>query len=375
MRIATIVGARPQFIKSAPVSRVLARTPGAEEVVVHTGQHYDENMSNIFFRELGLPEPRVNLHVGSHSNATQAGRLIEALERTLRDIRPDRVLVYGDTNSTMAGAIAAAHLGIPIAHVEAGLRGFDRSVPEEINRVVTDHLADLLFCPSATAVAHLRNEGITKGVHQVGDVMYDCVLLFRELVDSRSAVLRQLDVEPGRYFLTTIHRAENTDDPGRLGGLVQALLEINDSLGTVVWPVHPRARKSIDEAGIRGTDRLRLTQPLSYLDMQRLISSARCVLTDSGGIQKETFFHRVPCLTLRERSEWVETVQLGFNHVVGTDPQRIVAAARWAAVPHGRNFAEPYGDGNAADAIVALLTNTSTQPAGSTAAPCGQLRD
>jgi UDP-GlcNAc3NAcA epimerase len=357
MKILTVVGARPQFVKAAVVSRAFRDAgPGrVEEVLVHTGQHYDLELSGAFFAELGIPEPAYNLGVGSAPNGAQTGRMLEMLEGIILAERPDCVLVYGDTNSTLAGALAAAKLHVPVAHVEAGLRSFNRRMPEEINRVLTDHVSDLLFCPTDAAVANLHREGITTGVHHVGDVMYDCVLAFRQIAECRSSVLESLELEPGAYFFATIHRAENTDDPARLKSILDALLRINDGLGPVVWPVHPRTRKAIERSGLAGHEALRTTAPLPYLDSQRLIANARCVLTDSGGIQKEATFHGVPCLTLRDETEWVETVERGYNKLVGAETDRIFAEASSAHFPAGARPDGLYGDGRASAAVVRIL--------------------
>lgn len=355
MKLVTVVGARPQFIKAATVSRLLdsGHVAGLEELLVHTGQHYDPELSKVFFEQLGIPTPHLNLAVGSHSPSTQTGRMLEALDGALREIRPDRVLVYGDTNSTLAGALAAAHLGIPVAHVEAGLRSFERSMPEEINRVLTDRLADILFCPTPVAVENLRREGITDGVHHVGDVMYDCVRLFRDAM-SRADTVERLGLEPREYFLATVHRAENTDDPSRLRSIVAALGDVSDQ-SPVVWPVHPRAREAMRRGGIPEPEGVRSISPLPYIEFQALIADARCVLTDSGGLQKEAYFHRVPCVTLRDVTEWTETVEHGFNVLAGADRARIVSAAISATFPSGDGVPELYGGGHAAEAIVNIL--------------------
>lgn len=323
MKIVTIVGARPQFIKAAAVSRVLRRQ--IREVLVHTGQHYDGNMSQVFFEELEIPPPDFNLGVGSGEHGAQTGAILAAVEKVLQKEKPDRVLVYGDTNSTLAGALAAAKLHVPVAHVEAGLRSFNRRMPEEINRVLTDHVADLLFCPSQTAVDHLAAEGIRTGVHRVGDVMYEALMHAVRLAERNSRALERLQLAPGAYALATIHRADNTDDPARLGRLVAALQEVARTL-PVVFPVHPRTRRRLlDLAPGRG---LHLVEPLGYLDMVRLETRAALILTDSGGIQKEAYWLRVPCITLREETEWVETVQQGWNVLAGADPERIVHCVR-----------------------------------------------
>lgn len=323
MTIVTIVGARPQFIKAAAVSRGLRKR--FREILVHTGQHYDGNMSQVFFDELGIPRPDVNLEIGSGAHGAQTGAMLTAIEEVLLREKPDRVLVYGDTNSTLAGALAAAKLHIPVAHVEAGLRSFNRRMPEEINRVLTDHIADLLFCPSQTAVGHLAAEGIRHGVHRVGDVMYEALMHAVSLARGKSDVLNRLGVAPGQYALATIHRAENTDDPARLARLMEALQAVARDR-PVLFPVHPRTRSRLPVLAAAGG--LRLLEPAGYLDMARLEADAAVILTDSGGIQKEAYWLRVPCVTLREETEWVETVQQGWNVLAGADSERIVEAAR-----------------------------------------------
>lgn len=356
MKVLTVVGARPQFVKAAVVSRAFNEVAPRHirEVLVHTGQHYDEELSDIFFKQLGIPAPAYHLGIGSAPHGAQTGRMLEALEQVLSRERPERVLVYGDTNSTLAGALAAAKLNLPLAHVEAGLRSFKRSMPEEVNRVLTDHVSDLLFCPTKAAVENLRREGITSGVRLVGDVMYDCVLAFKPLAEKCSRILERLEVSPKGYFLATVHRAENTDDPARLKSILGALVELNDRVAPVVWPVHPRSRRSLEEHGIPLPSTLRATPPLPYLDLQRLMAGARCVLTDSGGMQKEALFHGVPCLTMRDETEWVETIEHGFNYLVGADGALIVERAREARPPRGR-ARSLYGDGRASAAIVEAL--------------------
>jgi UDP-GlcNAc3NAcA epimerase len=349
MKIMTVVGARPQFVKAAAMSRPLRARH--EEVLVHTGQHYDYAMSGIFFEGLGLPAPDVNLGVGSGTHGLQTARMLEAIEAVLLARRPDWVLVYGDTNSTLASALAAAKLSVPIAHVEAGLRSFDRGMPEEINRVVTDQLASLLLCPSETAASHLAAEGITRNVHVVGDVMLDLLCGARPQLAARaSTVLAGLGVTERAYVLATVHRSANTDGRGPLADIVKALSALEEP---VVFPVHPRTRAALAAAACVPMPHVRLIDPVGYLDMVALIASARVVLTDSGGIQKEAYWLGVPCLTLRTETEWVETVQTGWNTLVGADPTRIVEAARSVAPP---TVHPPlYGDGDAASRCVELL--------------------
>jgi UDP-GlcNAc3NAcA epimerase len=327
MKVVTVVGARPQFIKAAPVSRELRKA--AVEILVHTGQHYDDKMSDVFFRELHIPTPDYHLGVGSGSHGVQTGEMLRRTEEVLLAEKPDVLLVYGDTNSTLAGALAAAKLHIPVAHVEAGLRSLNKSMPEEINRLLTDHMSDLLFCPTETAVDNLSREGITKGVHLVGDVMYDSVRFNLRLAEAGSQIVQELQLPPSGYALATVHRAENTDNPERLSAIFQALDLIAAEL-PVVMPLHPRTRRQLEMTG-RSPARVRLIAPASYLDMLLLEKNARVILTDSGGVQKEARWLCVPCVTLRNETEWVETVQSGWNVLVGTDTRRIVAAALHAA--------------------------------------------
>ena len=349
-KIASIVGARPQFIKAAPVSRAL-RTARHTEVLVHTGQHYDENMSAIFLDELDLPPPAYNLGIGSGMHGAQTGAMLAGVEQVLTVEQPDWALIYGDTNSTLAGALAAAKLHIRIAHVEAGLRSFNRRMPEEINRVVADHLSDLLLVPSQTAVDNLAREGITRGVHLVGDVMADALAFAAERAQNHSNVLTQLGVAERGYLLVTIHRPENTDHLARLKNILAALFELGEP---IVFPVHPRTRKVLETINLKSEIRnLKLIEPVGYLGMVRLEQSARMILTDSGGIQKEAYWLRVPCVTLRDETEWVETVQAGWNIVTAADTARIVQAVRAFNPPADHPLL--YGDGHAAERIVALL--------------------
>lgn len=349
MKVLSVVGARPQFIKAAPVSRALRRV--AHEVLVHTGQHYDYGMSAIFFDELQIPPPDYNLKVGSGSHGWQTGQMLIHIEETLLKEQPDWVLVYGDTNSTLAGALAAVKLHIPLAHVEAGLRSFNREMPEEHNRVLTDHAADLLFCPTQTAADHLAQEGVTRGVHLVGDVMYDAVLYNIALAEQRSGVLARLGLEPGSYALATIHRPSNTDDPARLQAILAALRALAAGC-PVVFPVHPRTRQKLTGLDAHAPD-FHLIEPVGYLDMLLLERHAKLILTDSGGVQKEAYFFAVPCLTLRRETEWVETVDAGWNRLVGDDPSSIVQLAH---SPRPAGSPPPlFGDGHAAEQIAALL--------------------
>ena len=312
-RIVTVVGARPQFIKAAALSRALRATPALSEDLIHTGQHFDDNMSAVFFRELGIPAPRFNLNIHGGQHGQMTGRMLEAIEHVLVDVAPDLVLVYGDTNSTLAGALAAAKLHIPVAHVEAGLRSFNRRMPEEVNRVLVDHLSALLFCPTFAAVAQLGREGITQGVYHTGDVMFDATLHARQAALQGADVLHRFALNAGDYLLCTLHRSENTDDEARLGALIAHVRATADG-APVIFPVHPRTRQALARCAI-ATDGLRLIEPLGYFDMHALLAGARQVLTDSGGVQKEAYFHRVPCVTLRDDTEWNETLAAGWNRL------------------------------------------------------------
>lgn len=352
MKVLTVVGARPQFIKAAPVSRALGAA-GHSEFLVHTGQHYDRQMSQVFFEELGLREPAVNLEVGSGSHGWQTAQMLQGLEETMQEQRPDFVLVYGDTNSTIAAALAACKLQLRVAHVEAGLRSFNREMPEEHNRVLTDHCSDLLFCPTQTAVSNLAREGINQGVHLVGDTMFDAILQFGALASGR-ATLAQLGVQRRGYLLATLHRPYNTDVPENLGKILGALADTGE---TVIFPVHPRTRAKISALnGALGAiaDNVRMIEPVGYLDMLVLEQNARLILTDSGGMQKEAYFSSVPCVTLRPETEWVETVAAGWNVLTGAERDNIVRAVTEHKWPTGTP-PQVFGDGAAAQKIVAVL--------------------
>ncbi len=366
MKVVTIVGARPQFIKAAPVSRELRKRH--VEILVHTGQHYDRNMSDVFFDELEIAPPAYNLEVGSGAHGEQTGLMLARIERVLEIEKPDRVLLYGDTNSTLSGALAAAKLHIPVCHVEAGLRSFNRMMPEEINRVVADHVADLLLCPSQTAVENLKAEGIVRGVHLVGDVMADALNHAIEAAGNRSRILEDLELAEKKYLLATVHRPENTDDPVRLKSIMAALSQVDDP---VVLPLHPRTRRKLAEVGLADqTSNIRqrpstiknprLIPPIVYLDMVRLEQSARMILTDSGGIQKEAYWLGVPCVTLRDETEWIETVLAGWNTLAGANEKRIVELARSFAPPSARP--PLYGHGHAARLCADLLDRAGRHP-------------
>lgn len=356
MKIATVIGARPQFIKAAPVSLALRAVHGSEitEILIHTGQHYDTNMSQIFFDELGLAEPDYNLGIGSGSHAQQTGQMLSALDAVLVRESPDCALVYGDTNSTLAGALAASKLHIPIAHVEAGLRSFNRKMPEEINRIVTDHISDLLFAPTPLAVRNLHAEGITRGVHLVGDVMQDSLVGRMDVSESKSKILRKLELCTRGYILVTVHRAENTDDPDRIENILGAL-QILAAETAVVWPVHPRTAKylgKIDEPAAG----MRMIPPVPYLDMLMLERNAEIILTDSGGIQKEARWLEVPCITLRDETEWEETLEGGWNRLAGADYEKILLTVREARSKFRDSVRNPLKPSHAAEAIVKILS-------------------
>lgn len=352
MRVATIVGNRPQFVKAAGVSRLLREC--AEELIVHTGQHHDDELSRVFFDELGVPAPHRQLGISAGTNSDQTARMIAALAPELDAIAPDLVLVYGDTNSTLAGALAAAQSGRAVAHVEAGMRSFDRAMPEELNRVLADHVSDLLLCPTATAMTNLAREGLADRAHLVGDVMADVSLAFLRVAQERSDVLARLSLAPDGYLLATAHRAGNVDDPRRL----ERLVELLESLpATTVVPLHPRTANRLESSGLRArlaaAPRLVVTPPLGYLDFLVLARAARAVLTDSGGVQKEAYLLATPCVTLRDTTEWVETVDAGWNTLVDLD--RDAALAALERPPPTGDRPDLYGGGRAGARIRDLL--------------------
>jgi UDP-GlcNAc3NAcA epimerase len=350
LKVVTVVGARPQFIKAAPVSRAIRKV--GKEILVHTGQHYDQSMSDVFFKELNIPLPDYHLHVGSKSHGAQTGDMLAKVEEVLIKEQPDCVLVYGDTNSTLAGALAAAKLHIPVAHVEAGLRSFNRRMPEEINRVLTDHVSKWLFCPTKTAVHHLSKEGIADGVYLVGDVMLDAVNYNRQLAEKESKILEKWDLQPGKYILITLHRAENTDDPARLSEIVSAINEL--SLPAVL-PLHPRTHGKLENANLTITNsNVLVIEPVGYLDMLQLEVNAHKILTDSGGVQKEAFFAQVPCITMRDETEWTETVELHTNVLVGANREKILDAVHHFTVDFSKVY-PVFGNGQAAEEIVQQL--------------------
>jgi UDP-GlcNAc3NAcA epimerase len=350
MKIVTVLGARPQFIKAAALSRELRKHH--QEILVHTGQHYDYGMSGVFFDSLEIPAPDVNLGVGSGNHGAQTAAMLAGIEEVLVKEKPDWMLIYGDTNSTLAGAIAASKLHVPVAHVEAGLRSFNRRMPEEVNRVVADHLSSLLLCPSQTAVDHLAAEGIRDNVHLVGDVMLDVLNWAKErAAPSAVQTLEKLGVAKGKYLLATIHRGENTDSVERLNAIVSALNALGE---TVLFPVHPRTRKAIAASGQQLAAHVHVVEPLGYFEMVTASAGARLILTDSGGLQKEAYWLGVPCVTMRDETEWVETVQSGWNTLTGADSAQIIEKVRKFAPPSTR--AALYGDGRCAARCATLLS-------------------
>jgi UDP-N-acetylglucosamine 2-epimerase (non-hydrolysing)/UDP-GlcNAc3NAcA epimerase len=352
MNVLTVVGNRPQFIKAAAVSGPLRRAH--HELLIHTGQHYDEELSDVFFSELGLPSPDRELGISRGSNTSQTSRMLDALEPVIGEAAPDVVLVYGDTNSTLAGALAGAQAGVPVAHVEAGMRSFDRSMPEELNRVLADHASSLLLCSSEVAVANLEREGVAGTVELVGDVMVDVALSVQPRARERVDLLHARGVEPGSYVLATAHRAGNVDDPERLARLVELLLSVPSQ---VVLPLHPRTHGRLRAAGLlerlQRSERLRITPPLSYVELAALLCNARAVLTDSGGLQKEAYLAGVRCITLRPSTEWVETVETGWNTLVDLDIAGTLEALDREPPPEHPPL---YGDGHAAERAVDALT-------------------
>lgn len=360
----SILGARPQFIKIAPLIKALDThnlehgTPRIEHLLVHTGQHYDYEMSKVFFKELEIPGPDYDLGVNSGNHGYQVGNMLIRLEEVLLKEKPDLALVYGDTNSTLAGALAAAKLHIPVGHIEAGLRSFNRKMPEEINRVLTDHISDYLFCPTKTAVKNLKNEGITNEVYLVGDVMYDAILGNIKRAEETSNILQDLNLKPKRYYLATVHRPENTDNKDKLSSIVKAL-QILDL--PVIFPVHPRTRKAVAQCNdltIKQYNNVLFIEPVSYRDMLVLEKNAKKILTDSGGIQKESYWLKVPCITLREETEWVETIKADWNILVGTNKEKIINAVKQVEPkgPQGNYF----GDEKTAGRIVKILASKAT---------------
>lgn len=353
MKIITVVGARPQFIKAAPVSRELRKS--FDEIIVHTGQHYDDNMSKVFFEELGIPTPDYNLQIGSGSHGKMTGEMLIKLEEIYLKEKPDFVLVYGDTNSTLAGALAASKLLIPVIHVEAGLRSFNMTMPEEQNRILTDHISTLLLVPTEEAIRNLKNEGISSRVYNIGDVMYDAVMMFQDLAEDKKNMLDDIGIKEGQYILTTIHRAENTNDINRLREIIEALNECGKN---IILPLHPRTEKFIRDYDLVLKDNIKVIKPVGYLEMLMLEKYAEKIVTDSGGVQKEAYFAGKPCITMRDETEWIETVKVGWNTIVGTDKNKILAAIRDFNPKDNRP--NIFGNGDASQKIVKLMKDYNT---------------
>lgn len=369
MKILTIIGARPQFIKASMLSKEIViynKTANSNnkiiEEIIHTGQHYDKNMSDIFFTQLKIPLPVRVLNAGGLSHGEMTGLMLVEIEKEIIERKPNLVLVYGDTNSTLAGAIAAAKIHVPIVHVEAGLRSFNKKMPEEINRIVTDHLSELLFCPTITSLKNLRDENITAGVEMVGDIMYDAALFFGKKTLSQNHILHNLQLISKQFILTTIHRAENTNDSKRFKSIISALSKIANNNQKVVLPLHPRTKQFIDKYNlnsiVENNKNLIITEPVSYLEMIFLERNAKLIVTDSGGIQKEAYFHSIPCVTLRDETEWLETVVNGWNQLVGADENKIVEAIKNAKC--GKHI-EDYGKGDTANLILKHILKYSSK--------------
>lgn len=353
MKIVTVVGARPQFIKSGIVSKKLRKVH--KEILIHTGQHYDYNLSDVIFADLDMPTPDYNLEVGSGTHGKQTGRMLEKIEAVLLTEKPDMTIVYGDTNSTIAGALAASKLHIPILHVEAGLRSLNMRMPEEQNRILTDHISSLYSCPTETAVENLKREGITRNVYNTGDVMYDAAVYIEKIASKKSLILEKLGLITSGYTLVTIHRAENTDNSECMQEIFSGLSQLT---GSVIIPLHPRTKKIIRELGIKADNKnIKIIEPVSYIDMIQLESNSRLIITDSGGVQKEAFFFKKPCITLRNETEWVETLENGWNQIAGANSDKLMAAVdninrrRFDEIPQG-NY---YGDGYAVDKIIRIM--------------------
>ena len=357
LKLLTVVGARPQFVKAAMVSRAIRESvSNISEEILHTGQHYDPELSDVFFSQMKIPQPAVNLGIGSGAHGEVTGKMLALIEREIINRRPDRVLVYGDTNSTLAGALAAAKLHVSVAHVEAGLRSHNRAMPEETNRVLTDHLSDILMAPTSEAVNNLNSEGIHQGVRKVGDVMFDAAIQFGTVARERSTIAEDLGLEPKQFGLVTVHRAENTDDSARLEGILKGLSLVNEQI-PLVFPIHPRTRSAIERNELNHyLDGMTVIDPVSFFDMVLLEKDARLIFTDSGGVQKEAYFHGVPCVTLRDETEWVETVEKGWNQLVGACEEKISNAVVTASTG---DPIEDFGEGETAGLIVSILENAS----------------
>jgi UDP-N-acetylglucosamine 2-epimerase len=355
MKVLTIIGARPQFIKAAALSRYLKNLPNIKEIILHTGQHYDNNMNDNFFFELNIPKPDYNLGVGSDTHARQTAKMMIDIEDIALREWPDFILIYGDTNSTIAGAIVGAKLHIPVVHVEAGLRSYDREMPEEINRVVSDVISAILFCPTQTAVNNLKREGITKGVYNVGDIMLETYLYYKDKAQKTSTILNGLNLKPKEYILCTIHRASNTDNTENLKNI---FIGLTDSKETIILPLHPRTKKKINQnesfKKYIGSN-IRIIDPVGYFDMICLEINAKKIVTDSGGVQKEAYFNKIPCITLRENTEWVETIKEGVNKLVGVDPEKIKENINDFYPPDQNYSKQLFGDGKTSAKIIERL--------------------
>ncbi|KKG67233.1 non-hydrolyzing UDP-N-acetylglucosamine 2-epimerase [Methanosarcina mazei] len=357
MKIASIVGVRPQFVKASVVSRELRKKH--KEILIHTGQHYDYEMNQVFFEELGIPEPDYYLGVGSGSHGFQTGEMLKKIEEILISEKPELVLTYGDTNSTLAGALAASKIGIKSAHVESGLRSFDRSMPEEINRILTDHCSDILFCPTQNAVDNLKREGITENVFLTGDVMVDSLLYNKEIAENKSQILKNLNLNSKEYLVATIHRASNTDNKENLTNIVDAFSELNEN---IVFPVHPRTEKLLKNYGLYDSlnSFVTLIEPLGFFDFIKLMNHAKMILTDSGGVQKEAYILQVPCVTLRNNTEWVETIEDGWNVLVGCNKNNIVKMVEEFNYL-ANTYRNQYGNGNASTEIASIIEKISLE--------------
>lgn len=349
MKIISIVGARPEFIQASPVSQALRRHH--HEILVHTGQHYDYQMSQAFFNELGIPIPDYNLEVGSDTHAKQTGKILICLDEVFQNEKPDLVIIRGDTNSTLAGALAARKMNVPVAHLEAGERSFNRKMPEEINRIIVDTVSDLHFCSSRTAVDHLREEGISSSVNWVGDVMYDAMLQNWPIAQLKSHIIETLNLKPKHYALVTVHRSANTDDPLNLAKVIEILNKVEE---TVVFPVHPRTRLALARLNAHFSESVHLIEPVGYYDMMMLEENARLIATDSGGVQREAYFMGIPCLTLRDETEWMETVEAGWNKLVGIQPDKVLS--EWTTFSPHLVRPKIFGDGHASQKIADIIS-------------------
>jgi UDP-GlcNAc3NAcA epimerase len=349
MKIVTIIGTRPQFVKASVISKAL-RQADHEEILVNTGQHYDDNMAHIFFEEMGIPKPDYDLGVGSGTHASQTAGSLVGIEEILIKEQPNFIIVFGDTNATVAGALAAAKLHIKIAHIEAGLRSYNRDMPEEINRVVTDVLSDLLFVPTPVAVENLKKEGITSNIHVVGDVMVDSLMIYTRIAEQKSRILDDLKLEKNKFLLMTIHRPSNADHDDRLSSILREASKVDLP---VIFPTHPRSRTRVEKLICKTSGNIRIIDPIGYLDMMMLEKYSKVIITDSGGVQKEAYLHKTPCLTVRGETEWVETVRDGWNYIVGDHLEKISILSK--DFPEPREWNPHYGDGQTSDKIVRLL--------------------